>query len=126
MRADAAQGCCTEAPASLRVRRAAPATASPDPKTKVMHLAGYGSHLYSRLGVRYLAPIGVVLKTAEYITGRVSSGRAMSLSSGPSGRGAAHYPAPRPSIMVRSLYLAFGLLAVRFLMRPKGSSDLLP
>ena len=96
------------------------------PKTKVTHPTSYVSHLYCGAGSRYLAHIGVILKTAEYTTGRASRESAKLLSSGPNGRGAAQPPAPRPSIMMRSLYLGLGLIALRLLLRRAGQSDLLP
>ena len=95
------------------------------PETKVMHLSSYGSHLYSPPPARYLAHIGVVLKTTEHTTGRAVLERATLLHSGPIGRGAAQFPAPRPSNMMRSLYLAFGFLALRWMLRREVGSDLL-
>jgi hypothetical protein len=90
-----------------------------------MHLISYPSHLYAGSEPRYLAHTGVVLKPEEYTTGRAAIERAVRLSFGPSGRGAAQIPVPRPSIMLRSIYLAFGFLALRSILRRQGQTDLL-
>jgi len=74
---------------------------------------------------RYLAHIGVVLKTTEYTTGRAVLEREMLWQTGPIGRGAAQLSAPRPSNMMRSLYLAFGFLALRWMLRRESGADLL-
>jgi hypothetical protein len=92
-----------------------------------MHHAGYESHLYATALSRYRPSIGVVLTNTEYTTGRATTGRAIDSAFGPNGRGVALSPAPRPSkIMLRSIYVALGLVALRLMVRRAGRTELLP
>ena len=95
------------------------------PETKVSAYIVTEAIFTAAAAPRYFAHIGVAVKTTEYITGNAAR-RTERLSSGPSGRGAAQDPAPRPSMMLRTLYLAFGVLALGWMMHREPQPDLLP